>query len=209
MMSLEDYKSRYGGRSESEVNSLVHSDSEFRDATEALYQAYFRMQLNKKCGDCWKDAYILLQTRKVSKDMEHERLFDLKAGALLRDVRNMNDSSRLVTRLNLTDDLALYHLGTNPDYIKFFSKYPENWRELATRHIAKLDAPAADAAEDPEAKKAAAEAAVKAAEAARDKASEKVAKAQNEDALKKASAALRKAEAKLAKAQEELAALSA
>ena len=47
MMTLEEYKQKYGGLSESDVNKLVHSDSEFRDATESLYTAYFRMQPNK------------------------------------------------------------------------------------------------------------------------------------------------------------------
>lgn len=139
MMTLEEYKQKYGGLSESDVNHKVHSDSEFRDATESLYTAYFRMQLNKSCGDCWKDAYILLLRRKSSKIMEQEKRYELVAGALLRDVRNMNDSSRLVTRLNLTDELAMYHLGTNPDYIKFFGKYPENWREESAAYVAKLD----------------------------------------------------------------------
>ena len=149
-MTLDEYKARYSGLSEREVSGLVHSSSEFRAATEALYESYFRQQINTSCGDCWKDAYILLLTKKTNKDMETEMKFALKAGALLRDVRNMNDSSRLATRLNLTDDLALYHLGTNPDYLKFFSKYPANWRELAKKYISKLDAP-----EDVEEKKAA------------------------------------------------------
>ena len=66
----------------------------------------------------------------------------------------MNDNTRLVTRLNLTDELAKYHLGTNPDYIKFFSKYPENWREESAAYVAKLDGkqPESEAAAESEKK---------------------------------------------------------
>ena len=31
---------------------------------------------------------------------------------------------------NITDELAVYHLRTNPKCIKYFSRYPENWQEL-------------------------------------------------------------------------------
>ena len=57
-------------------------------------------------------------------------LFELREGVILYDVVN-HDTSKNVTRQNLTDELALYHLRTNPDYIKHFTKYPDNWYELA------------------------------------------------------------------------------
>lgn len=154
-MNLADYKSKYAGLSSADVTRLVASDSEFRAATEALYVAYFRSPLNKSCGDCWKDAYVLLMRRTRNIEMEMERLFELKAGALLRDVRNLNDSSKLCTRLNMTDELALYHLGTNPNYIGLFAKYPDNWQKLANDYVAKLDGKKAKAeAAAPEVKEA-------------------------------------------------------
>lgn len=197
MMTLEQYKSKYRGLSESEVNRLIRSDSDFRNATEALYVAYFRTPLNKKCGDCWKDAYILLLRRESSTIMEQTRKYELVAGALLRDVRNMNDDSRLVTRRNLTDELAMYHLGTNPNCIRFFSKYPENWREESAAYVAKLDGKADEKSGDADA----AAKAVKSAELSLAKAQSRLKKAKDSgdaEAVKKAEAAVARAEKKLA-----------
>lgn len=49
---------------------------------------------------------------------------------MLVDVIN-GDNAKMATHHNLTDELALYHLRTNPKSIRLFSKYPENWQELA------------------------------------------------------------------------------
>lgn len=154
-MTLQEYKQKYAGLSSADVTRLVASDAEFRNATEANYTAYFRSELNTKCGDCWKDAYVLLMRRTPDTNMETERQFELKAGALLRDVRTFAND-KLATRLNLTDELALYHLGTNPGCIGSFSKYPDNWQELAAAYIAKIDGKAEpEAAELKVAKKSA------------------------------------------------------
>ena len=49
---------------------------------------------------------------------------------MLVDVIN-GDNAKMASHHNLTDELALYHLRTNPKCIRLFSKYPENWQELA------------------------------------------------------------------------------
>ena len=67
-------------------------------------------------------------------------LFELKEGVILYDVVN-HDTSKNAVRQNLTDELALYHLRTNPDYIKHFTKYPENWYELALGNSVEAHAP--------------------------------------------------------------------
>jgi hypothetical protein len=129
-MNLVDYRNKYAGLKSAAVKELIKSDTSFREITEDLYVSIFHKAMNKKCSDCWMDAYIVLMKSDIEKLMEQQsRQFELRAGALLRDVVN-GDNSKLCSAFNLTDELALYHLSTNPSYIKFFSKVPENWEEL-------------------------------------------------------------------------------
>lgn len=51
--------------------------------------------------------------------------FHLLAGALLQDVENGNPKY-ICSNANLTDELALYHLKTNPDCRRLFQGLPEN-----------------------------------------------------------------------------------
>ena len=55
--------------------------------------------------------------------------FWLLAGALLQDVVNW-DNDLLCSNANITDDLALYHLKTNPNCREMFQELPENVDEL-------------------------------------------------------------------------------
>ncbi|MEI7503709.1 MAG: hypothetical protein WCJ61_10535 [Paludibacter sp.] len=55
--------------------------------------------------------------------------FLLLAGALLQDIVNW-DNDLLCSNANITDDLALYHLKTNPNCRELFQELPENVDEL-------------------------------------------------------------------------------
>lgn len=55
--------------------------------------------------------------------------FWLLAGALLQDTVNF-DNDLLCSNANITDDLALYHLKTNPNCRELFQELPENVDEL-------------------------------------------------------------------------------
>jgi len=117
--------------SSTQVRELIRDDADFRRETERLYVGIFRQSLNKSCSNCWFDAFILLMRTDLNKlNAMKEKRFDLRAGAVLYDVVN-HDPTKTVTHHNITDELALYHLRTNPDYIKFFNLYPDNWQELA------------------------------------------------------------------------------
>lgn len=117
--------------SSTQVRELIRDDADFRRETERLYVGIFRQSLNKSCSNCWFDAFILLMRTDLNKlNAMKEKRFDLRAGAVLYDVVN-HDPAKTVTHHNITDELALYHLRTNPDYIKFFNLYPDNWQELA------------------------------------------------------------------------------
>lgn len=136
-MTLTEYRSAYGGLADKEVRRLIREDAGFRTATESLYEAVYHTRLNKGCTECWHDAYVLLMRSDILKLTEmQERQFELKAGALLIDVVAY-DNAKTATRVNLTDELALYHLSTNPSCIGKFSKYPDNWRELAAQYASK------------------------------------------------------------------------
>ena len=128
--------------SSTQVRELIRDDADFRRETERLYVSIFRQSLNKSCSSCWFDAFILLMRTDLNKlNAMKEKRFDLRAGAVLYDVVN-HDPAKTVTHHNITDELALYHLRTNPDYIKFFNLYPENWQELALASAPKASAPA-------------------------------------------------------------------
>ena len=55
--------------------------------------------------------------------------FWLLAGALLQDTVNF-DNDLLCSNANITDDLALYHLKTNPNCRSLFQELPEEVDEL-------------------------------------------------------------------------------
>lgn len=131
-MTINEYKQAYKSLTMSQVRHLAETSSEFKVNTETLYRMATGSALNKNCTECWVDAYAILATMDESKfEALSSRKFDLRAGALLIDSVNA-DNSKMCTRNNLTDELALYHLKTNPNCIKMFSKYPENWQELAS-----------------------------------------------------------------------------
>jgi len=134
-MTPQEYRERYAGLTNAQVRELIKTDAAFRQETEALYTATFRAQLNKSCSECWMDAYVLLMKSDITKIMEKAKTsFELRAGALLVDVVN-GDNAKLATRHNLTDELALYHLSTNPSYRPLFSKVPEDLDERLLEYV--------------------------------------------------------------------------
>lgn len=133
-MTINEYKQKYASLTNAQVRSLAETSSEFRVETETLYKNMYNATLNKSCGDCWCDAYVTLMVIDPAKyDALSGRAFDLKAGALLLDVVG-GDNSKMCTRKNLTDDLALYHLKTNPGCKDQFSRLPDNWEELVAAY---------------------------------------------------------------------------
>lgn len=130
MDAIKQFRFRYASASSAEVRTLIKEDKEFRGQLERLYERYFHRKLNKGCTSCWLDAYVLLMRYDINKLTQMaDRQFELKAGALLVDVVS-GANELMASHHNLTDELALYHLRTNPKCIKHFAKYPENWEEL-------------------------------------------------------------------------------
>lgn len=131
MDALLDFRLVNKGRGSAEVRTLIRESISFRRQLEELYERYFHRRMNKGCTSCWLDAYALLMRYDIQKlSAMVDRKFELKAGALLIDVKE-GRNDLMATHHNLTDELALYHLRTNPKCIRHFSKYPENWEALA------------------------------------------------------------------------------
>ena len=128
MKEILSFRDKYGKLTRQELREKIKHEHAFRQELERLYVRATGLKLNKSCSDCWMDAYIVLMTIKQITTMQ-EKNFELKAVALLIDVVN-HDNAKLCTRHNLTDELALYHLKTNPACRKKFSKLPDNIEEL-------------------------------------------------------------------------------
>lgn len=127
-MTLDEYTAEYGGMKAAEVRSLIASSPAFRAETERIYYSIYRKRLNRSCGDCWLDAYILIMRgdRERQKKMINKR-YDLRAGAVLVDPHG--DRAKMITTHNITDELAVYHLRTHPSCVRLFSVLPDNWEE--------------------------------------------------------------------------------
>ena len=113
--------------SAAEVRGLIARSADFRTETEKLYRSIYHKPLNKSCGDCWIDAYVLIMRGDPNKlkAMQQKR-YNLRAGAVLVDPK---DPTKTATMNNITDELAIYHLRIHPTCKRLFSLLPENWEE--------------------------------------------------------------------------------
>jgi hypothetical protein len=94
------------------VNGNVTKERKYKIA--AAYKRLTGENLRISCGTCFIEAIF-----KIKKIMERVPCnYRLKPGALLRA---FGDESKTCTNANLTDELAEYHLRTNPGCIKLFS----------------------------------------------------------------------------------------
>lgn len=155
-MTIQRFRSQYGGMSFTDMSKLVRSSADFRGVLRSLYEQCFHDTLNGACINCWWDAYHVMTTSPIERlEKMQTKKFDLRAGCVLIDVVG-HDNALTATRHNITDELALYHLRTHPEYISEFSKYPENWRELAIKSspvVQQAEREAEQAALDEERKK--------------------------------------------------------
>ena len=107
----------------------LKTDLVLRKEIETLSKQFLDKTV-KGCSNCYYDAYLELISLSVDKIMNKQQCrFEIRRGVLLRDVVNL-DISKNMTQANITDELALYHLKTNPKCAEKFSRLPENWKEL-------------------------------------------------------------------------------
>jgi len=123
-----------------ELRDALKNDRELRNEVMELSR-YFLKRSVSGCSNCFFDAYMELFN---IKNMEDKIRFQIKRGAVLYDPVN-KDVNKILSALNCTEELALYHLKNNPDSREYFSVLPDNVDEL----IAGMDKP-----KEPEAPKA-------------------------------------------------------
>ena len=118
----------------SDLSEACKSNQSFRSEIAILSKHYLHRSPNG-CSNCYMDAYIELLNIDIEKAMSKEELkFKLRAGALLRDVVK-GDISLNATNHNLTNELALYHLKTNPRYAELFEVLPDGWEKEAEEFV--------------------------------------------------------------------------
>lgn len=104
------------------------SNKELRCEITILSNIFLKRSV-QGCQNCYMDAYIELININLKKAMEILKCqFQLLAGALLFDVVNY-DNDLLCSNANITNELALYHLKTNPACEKYFQGLPDDWKE--------------------------------------------------------------------------------
>lgn len=110
------------------------NDVDLKKEIESLALYFFKRTVSG-CRNCYMDAYLELINLNTDKIMtQEESKFKLRHGVLLRDTVN-HDISLNATVHNLTDELALYHLSTNPDSREYFEELPDNVDELVEKYI--------------------------------------------------------------------------
>lgn len=114
--------------SNAEVTDLIRSSAAFRNDLSYLAKIYLRQEVSG-CNTCYFDAYVKLMLKNPM-EQPKKLLFDMPAGKLIKDIKG----TRLtISRANITNELALYHIKTNPICISRFSKVPANLKDLLAR----------------------------------------------------------------------------
>lgn len=101
---------------------------------ELTYNEIGQKFIKKNCNDCYERAYIYIVKNKINfiNQLNQTKMGKSNSKFVLRGRRlAMHGVSDIITSANCTDEKCLAILKKNPAAIKFFSVYPENWRELA------------------------------------------------------------------------------
>ena len=108
------------------LTNQLSKSRELRDEVQSIYSLMFGRQLTG-CLNCIADAVFEILSRS---NMAGINPFEylLSSGSLLHDVVNM-DSAKAMSNANITEELSLYHLATNPGCEKQFIRLPEDWRQ--------------------------------------------------------------------------------
>lgn len=73
------------------------------------------------CTNCYTDAYFELLNFDEKMAIEKNKcVFHLRNGVLLKDVNG--DKSKMMSNHNISNELAVYHLTTNPNCKRFFDR---------------------------------------------------------------------------------------
>lgn len=110
------------------LHERVQQDGELQREISELARHYLGREV-RGCSNCYSDALFELLTLNIERAMQKEECkFKLRGGKLLLDAVN-GDVSKAMTQANISDELALYHLKTNPYCEEYFEELPTDWKE--------------------------------------------------------------------------------
>ena len=110
------------------LHERVQQDGELQREISELARHYLGREV-RGCSNCYSDALFELLTLNIEREMQKEECkFKLRGGKLLLDAVN-GDVSKAMTQANISDELALYHLKTNPYCEEYFEELPADWKE--------------------------------------------------------------------------------
>lgn len=110
------------------LHERVQQDGELQREISELARHYLGREV-RGCSNCYSDALFELLTLNIERAMQKEECkFKLRGGKLLLDAVN-GDVSKAMTQANISDELALYHLKTNPYCEEYFEELPADWKE--------------------------------------------------------------------------------
>lgn len=103
------------------VNGKGRTDQQ-KEIIRHAYRQVTGKQLRRGCITCYIEAIFTI----IHAMPKPQTVYQLKPGALLQA---FSDASKTCTNANLTDELAEFHLSTNPGCIKFFTPASQEiWR---------------------------------------------------------------------------------
>lgn len=121
--SLEEMRSRFD-------SGFLSYD---RELIEALHLRLFGKVVNRACGNCYRDAYILIYSKlKKDKTMPKIPNYEVKAGVLIHTF----GTSEYYTNPLPNDEVALDFLAANENNINLFARYPKDWEEQLKKYKA-------------------------------------------------------------------------
>jgi len=105
-------------------------DQDEVDAVIRLYNAVMHSPMPKTCSNCVSDAFFELYNIWKRDPLHFEALYNceyrLRAGVLLQE---FGDKTKTATNKSLTNELAEYHLRTNPQCARLFERMPPDWSD--------------------------------------------------------------------------------
>jgi hypothetical protein len=115
------------------LKAQIEGNSSWKAAIASLAWTMLQRKV-AGCGNCYIDALIEIRIKLRKIAMQQQSKYELIKGVVLDAVDG--DAHKLLVSSNVTDDLALYHICTNPANLRYFSKVPKTFITDATAYAA-------------------------------------------------------------------------
>lgn len=115
------------------INRIIDKNKLTRDERNKIFNVYKYVTgkiKNPGCGNCYLDVYLYF------KKMSNKNLINMKNDPntnefAMYEGKKIHLHHTVLMRANCTDNDALKVLKATPGAIKFFERFPPNWKELA------------------------------------------------------------------------------